>query len=434
MSHAILTDRTIIGLNSEKGRQKIVRDAELPGFFVMIGSRSKTFMVQGDLRQGDKRQSLRMKVGKVGKITTREARAKAKTLLGQISDGIDPRPKAILAKKIVASGRDPTLRVAWLSYRDSHMRRKGRSQKTEHNYADHVERLMARWLDKPLSYLGKDPALVKKRHDELTQECGPYMANGCMRTLRAIYNHARKSARDLPTENPVFAVDWNPERRRDSGMGPEDLPSWFEQLQKIANPVRRELHLFLLLSGSRPEVIKTARPDHLNLRDRVLYIPEPKGGTAKAFSIPLSRAMITCLLRVITAGRQMYPNQSEEWLFPAESATGHIVEHKENRSTLAYWGNELRQSYRTIGQSAGINEIDMHLLMNHSLPGVNAGYITRSKLAGGHLRSAQQSISSAIFEAVPQSGGKQKSWPFLSIRNIEKSVVSAMAKTSQFGC
>ena len=114
----------------------------------------------------------------------------------------------------------------------------------------------------------------------------------------------------------------------------------------------------------------------------------------------------------------MYPNQSEEWLFPAESATGHIVEHKENRSTLAYWGNELRQSYRTIGQSAGINEIDMHLLMNHSLPGVNAGYITRNKLAGGHLRTAQQTISSAIFEAVPQSGGIQISWPFLSTRHI----------------
>jgi len=418
MPHATLTDRTIIGLNSEKGRQKIVRDAELPGFFVMVGSRSKTFMVQGDLREGDKRQSLRMKVGKVGKITTREARAKAKALLGQIADGVDPRPKAILAKKVVASGRDPTLKVAWLSYRDSHMRRKGRSQKTEDNYADHVERLMGAWVDQPLSTLGKDPALVKKRHDELTQECGPYMANGCMRTLRAVYNHARRSARDLPTENPVFAVDWNPERRRDSGMGLEDLPNWFEQLQKLTNPIRRELHLFLLLSGSRPEVIKTAKPDHLNLRQRLLYIPEPKGGIDKAFSIPLSRAMIRCLLRVIAVGRQIYPDQSEEWLFPADSARGHIVEHKENRETLAYWGNELRQSYRTIGQRADINEIDMHLLMNHSLPGVNAGYITRNKLAGNHLRSAQQIISDTIMRKAARQEGSVTNWPLVARNQI----------------
>jgi len=413
MSHVALTDRVIIGLEPTKGRQKIVRDSELPGFFVMVGSRSKTFMVQGDLRQGERRQSLRMKVGKVGKITTREARAKAKALLGQIADGVDPRPKAFIAKKVVSSGRDPTLHDAWLSYRDSHLRRKGRSRKTEDNYADHVVRLMEPWLHQPLSILGKDPALVKRRHDELTLECGPYMANGCMRTLRAIYNHARKSARDLPTENPVFAVDWNPERRRDSGMGQEELPTWFEQLQKLANPVRRELHLFLLLSGSRPEVIKTAKPDHLNLRARLLYIPEPKGGADKAFSIPLSRAMIKCLLRVIAVGRQMYPNQSEEWLFPADSASGHIMEHKEKRATLAYWGNELRQSYRTIGQSAGINEIDMHLLMNHSLPGVNAGYITRNKLTGSHLRSAQQVISDTVLGMAAQPERSIAKWPFI---------------------
>ena len=35
----------------------------------------------------------------------------------------------------------------------------------------------------------------------------------------------------------------------------------------------------------------------------------------------------------------------------------------------------------------------MHLLMNHSLPGVNAGYITRSKLMRDHLRAQQEKLS-----------------------------------------
>ena len=415
---ASLSDRVIAALPMHKGKQTIVRDTELSGFFVMVGSRSKTFMLQGDLRQGELRQSIRMKVGHFGKITTREARAKAKALLGQISDGIDPRPKAEPSNTAVVTGRDPTLRLAWLSYRDSHMRRRGRSRKTEKSYADHVERLIKAWLDQPLSVLGHDPALVKARHDEITKQCGPYMANGCMRSLRAIYNHARKSARGLPNENPVFAVDWNPESRRDSGMGTDDLPLWFEQLRALDNPIRRELHLFLLLSGSRPEVIKRSKPEHLNLRARQLYIPEPKGGADKAFCIPLSREMIRCLLRAIVAGRQMHPEQAPNWLFPAGSANGHIIEHKERRDTLAYWGNELRQTYRTVGQVADINEIDMHLLMNHSLPGVNAGYITRNKLAGNHLRAAQQRISAVIFNAVQPCAQEMKSWPFISIRHI----------------
>ena len=163
--------------------------------------------------------------------------------------------------------------------------------------------------------------------------------------------------------------------------------------------MRREFHLFVLLSGSRPDVIKRAQREHLDLRRRLLHIPKPKGGEDKAFDIPLSRQMIRCLIRATRAGRRMYPAQVMSWLFPSDSATGHIVEHKERRTVLSKWGNDLRQSYRTIGQAAGISEVDMHLLMNHSLSGVNAGYITRNRLLGDHLRRQQQAISDAIISA-----------------------------------
>ena len=65
----------------------------MPGFFLLVGARSKTFIIQGDLWENGKRRTIRVKVGQVGKIATREARAKAKVLLGSISDGVDPRPK-----------------------------------------------------------------------------------------------------------------------------------------------------------------------------------------------------------------------------------------------------------------------------------------------------------------------------------------------------
>jgi hypothetical protein len=74
------------------------------------------------------------------------------------------------------------------------------------------------------------------------------------------------------------------------------------------------------------------------------------------------------------------------------------VEHKEDRDVLSKWGNDLRQSYRTLGQAAGVSELDIHLLMNHSLPGVNAGYITRDKLLRDHLRKQQERISAIVTE------------------------------------
>jgi hypothetical protein len=99
-----------------------------------------------------------------------------------------------------------------------------------------------------------------------------------------------------------------------------------------------------------------------------------------------------------------YPYHAKFWLFPAESGAGHLVEHKEERNVLSKWGNDLRQSYRTLAQAAGVSELDIHLLMNHSLPGVNAGYITRDRLLRDHLRKQQQRISEAVFSSIRKQG------------------------------
>jgi hypothetical protein len=64
--------------------------------------------------------------------------------------------------------------------------------------------------------------------------------------------------------------------------------------------------------------------------------------------------MIRCIIRAIRWGRIMYPKQGNSWLFPADSESGHLVEHKEERNALSKWGNDLRQSYRTIAQAAGV--------------------------------------------------------------------------------
>lgn len=220
-----------------------------------------------------------------------------------------------------------------------------------------------------------------------------------------------------------MAVDWNEEKRRDVAMGAVDIGRWMTEAGRLRNPVRREFHLFTILSGSRPTALKKARIEHLNLSDRVLHIPSPKGGAKKAFDIPLSRPMIRCLVRAMRASRMLYPDAAQTWIFAADSEEGHIVEQKENRSTtLSKWGNDLRHTYRTLGQAAGLSPVDMHLLMNHSVKGVNEGYITRSKLLNDHLRASQQTLSDFIIKSgttAPKDGSKrERAWPLLASRRI----------------
>ena len=407
----LLTDKTIARLPTPKEGWYLARDMELKGFFVVVGKRKRTFTVQGDLRQGGKRaSSIRVAIGDTTEMSTRTARATAKDYLAQISRGQHPKNEkqdledtaeaTITEDRAATASGGITLRQAWERYRDAHMVRKGRSEQTIESYRDHIERIFMEWLDSPLQELGLDPAKVAKKHDDVTNENGPYIANGSMRTLRAVYNHARKTNKSLPADNPVNAIDWNGEKRRDTGMGTRDLKGWFAELAALDNPIRREFHLFTLLSGCRPTALQEIKPSHVNFGRRMVHIPKPKGGAKRAFDIPLSREMVLCLIRAMRFGRQMYPSQAAEWIFPADSASGHLVEQKEDRSTLSKWGNDLRQSFRTVATAAGVSEFDAKLLMNHAIPGVNAGYITRHKLLEDHLRTQQQAISSAVFAAL----------------------------------
>ena len=77
--------------------------------------------------------------------------------------------------------------------------------------------------------------------------------------------------------------------------------------------------------------------------------------------------MICCLVRTMRASRMLHPEAAETWIFAAGGEEGHIVEQKEDREVLSKWGNDLRHTYRTIGQEVLLSPIDMHLLMNHSV-------------------------------------------------------------------
>jgi hypothetical protein len=83
----ILTDRLIARLPLASLKQYKVRDRELPGFFVLVGKRKKSFMVQGEFwRDGTREFAAQVKLGEFGDISTREARSKQRMLSGQLRE------------------------------------------------------------------------------------------------------------------------------------------------------------------------------------------------------------------------------------------------------------------------------------------------------------------------------------------------------------
>jgi len=119
-------------------------------------------------------------------------------------------------------------------------------------------------------------------------------------------------------------------------------------------------------------------PTQSRLLDPHGAYPQAKGGAKRPFDIP-SLGMVLCLVRAMRFGRQMY-RRSGRRIFPATAHRG-TSSAKGGSSHAVEVGQRSSQSFRTIATAAGVSEFDAKLLMNHAIPGVNAGYITRHKHA-----------------------------------------------------
>ncbi len=384
-----LTDKAVARLPLTTSGQYVVRDRETPGFFVVVGKTARTYTVQADLRRNRRRIGVvRMALGQDTEISASDARKLAKKHLSDIQNGIDPREPGRANRPGGATVAD-----AWTLYKEA-CEKRGRSPTTIAGYQDKYDRHLKRWRDTPLRSL--DRMEVADAHRRITRDHGPYTANGAMRLLRAIHNLALRTDPTLPP-NPVAAVVFNRERRRKTGMGVAELPAWWAQLGKVPNPVRREMHLFTLLSGLRRDDVRTMEPRHIDVRNRRMLVPDPKGGEDRAFHLPLSRAMLRCLWRAREAGRMLYPAQARRWVFPSgESASGHVEEVKEKK--LAKTGHALRHSFRTLAHAAGVNELDVKVLLNHKIDAdVTDGYLNTPALAA-HIMAQQEKVSRLMIE------------------------------------
>lgn len=368
-----------------------VRDTATPGFMVVAGARKRTYTLQLDVTVLGSRKTIKRAIGDVLDFDASAARHEAQRLAVEIRT--DKTKQGGKRKTI-------TLRQAWEDYArrlETRVVAGDRSRLTLEGYRDYMERGLANWLDISLREIGEAPNRVAERHEELTRMSGPIQANRTMTALRAVYAAALKRRLEvgLPPVSPTSAVEWNIETRRSTGMAPDELRLWAKQLQKLPNHVRREFHLFTPLSAMRPDALKKARWAEMNVERRILHVPFPKGGRRRAFDLPLSRAMLRSLWRVKKAGRVLHSRESRDWIFPAATPTGHLAEHKEKRNILSHFGGDLRQTWRTAAQIAGLSEMDCSLLMNHSLGSVNSGYITTAALRD-HLRSCQEKVSRHI--------------------------------------
>jgi len=100
-----LNEKSVGSIPLVTQEQYKVRDSDLKDFYLQVGKRRRTYMVQGDLRQNGKRiASIKLSVGEAGEISARDARFLTKSYLGEIGRGRHPKvPEEVVPSALLIS-------------------------------------------------------------------------------------------------------------------------------------------------------------------------------------------------------------------------------------------------------------------------------------------------------------------------------------------
>jgi integrase len=197
-----------------------------------------------------------------------------------------------------------------------------------------------------------------------------------MRALRVLWNFTADRVSDLPP-NPVARLrrQWFPVHRRERHVRAEELPAFFKAVQALPNPVARDYLLLLLFTGLRRQEAASLRWDDIDFAERVIRLPAARTKAGRRLDLPMTDIVRDMLVARRALGK-------EKFVFPANSAAGHIQEPKfpldlvRQSSGIHVSAHDLRRTYITAAESADISPLALKALVNHSLGSdVTSGYV-----------------------------------------------------------
>lgn len=363
----------------DRGKSVLYADSEMRGFYLIVTPTKRSFYVQS-LVNG---KQVRTKLGDHPSLDAKQARDLARRTLVDMRAGANPNEERRKAK-----ARGITLRDAL----DLHLGAKPLSPRTKEDYRYNCEQYLGEWMDKPLAELGADRAGVRERHRRITEKHGAPSADNVFRIFRAVYNRGLREHPDLPA-NPTANVDYHGLRRRKVDSNADKLKAWGKAVLDL-HPVRRDLHLFMILTGMRRTSACEARISELDLGGRRLHVPKPKGGAARAFDLPLSGPLADLLGQRLRESPRL--QRKGQWLFPADSKSGHVAEVAQHELD-GLTGHALRHCYSTLAVEAGVPLLELKYLLNHAASNVTMGYI---HVGPEHLRKYQELASRYILNKI----------------------------------
>lgn len=367
----------------EKG-YKIYWDDSLAGYGLRVtAAGKKTFVAQSRVRG----KAVCFTIGPYGEFTEAEARDKARKLLQNMREGIDPRD----AKK-----QDEAVKVTLRQVADEYTSRPGKlKESSKSEIKRHVTTTFEAWEHKPIASITED--MCRKRYKEMLTKGlrgkapAPGQANQGFSVLRALINFAGRRYKKadgtaLITNNPVSALkdDWAKLESRDTRIPDKKVGTvWHMLTTSRENAYNRDtlasidLVMFLILTGARIGEASALTWDRVNLDEGWWHIPDPKN--SNPVWLPLSTQAVELLKT-----RQRV--NGSPFVFTSWGKCGHLRDPRDTMKKLSeaaglhLSAHDLRRTFTTIGIAmCRLDILKVELLTNHKPKSVTAKHYLETK-------------------------------------------------------
>jgi integrase len=389
------------------GKQRLVWDAELKGFGILISglTKSKSFVVQRTLPDGRTRRVTIGSVSEIGldKEGLDKAREEAAALLLQMRKGEDPKAAR---KSVVAATW--TLRHAL----DEYIARKDLKAGTAVDYRGELQRNLAAWLDRPLRSI--TPDMVEERHREIQAEVakrrklydaehflskpGGHTANKVFNIFGILWNFVADRDATMP-QNPTRRLRQArfKEPRRERMVETDQLPAFYKAVDALPNPIAADAIKLILFTGlRRNEALGLRWSPEIDFQQRVIRLRAARTKAGRKLDLPMSS-----FVRELLVARRAIGDE-RGWVFPGNSKMGHFTDFEgifiqiAQATGIRVSAHDLRRSYLTVAESCDVSPFVLKALVNHTLGGGNTeGYIV---MAAERLREPAQRVCDRMME------------------------------------
>ena len=387
------TKAVIESANSREQGRLVLADSKISGLQCRISpSGVKTFSVFRRTKGGVPE---RVTLGRYPDISIENARKMAMAINAEIASGANP------AKVKRAHKAEPTFKELFEAYIDKHAKYKSRTwKKDEGRYSCYLEKPLAQKRHSEItkadvaaihSRITKQPANGKKDSNGKPKLKSGATANRILDLVSAVFNWAIVSG--LCENNPAIGVKKNSVSSRDRFLQKDELPRFFEALNREANKTIRDYIIVSLLTGARQANVLAMRWKEISFERKEWRIPITKNGD------PQTVMLTDEVVHVLNARK----DNGSKFVFPGTGISGHLVEPKKGWARILKDAEienlRLHDLRRTLGSwqaKTGASLIIIGKSLNHKSLAATQVY---SRLDNDPVRESVERATGAILDA-----------------------------------